>query len=156
MATNSVQFDSATQEAYLNLWRSYDRLREIEEQLFSRWNLTAQQYNVLRLLRASGAEPVPTLSLISRLVSKAPDITRLLDRLEANGLINRERSVSDRRTVLVRITTAGRELLDQLADPLAECHRQQLGHLSDEELTSLNRLLRKVRRPHESSDSHWK
>ena len=124
--------------------------------MFSQWNLTAQQYNVLRLLRAAGAEPVPTLSLVSRLVSKAPDITRMLDRLEANDWIERVRSEADRRAVMVRITALGISLLNKIEAPLAQCHEEQLGHLSPEELKTLSRLLTKARLPHEPEGSFWK
>src|SRR6266536_6174541 len=90
------RFDSAEQEAFLSLWRTYDRLRALEDELFSRCDLTAQQYNALRLLRAAHPERLPTLALAGRLVSRAPDITRLLDRLFERGLIDRERPDADR------------------------------------------------------------
>lgn len=149
-------FDSPEQEAYLALWRTYDRLRAIEDEFFARWDLTAQQYNVLRLLRADDPEPVPTLRLVGRLVSRAPDVTRMLDKLEARGLISRTRSTADRRTVLVGITAPGVALLDEIADPLRDCHARQLGHLSEAELTSLTALLKCARDPHEPDDSPWK
>jgi DNA-binding MarR family transcriptional regulator len=155
MLATSLKFDSATQEAYLGLWRTYDRLKSLEDRLFEPWNLTAQQYNVLRLLRAAGNDAVPTLSLGSRLVSKAPDITRMLDRLVANDWVQRERSASDRRAVLVRITDAGRQLLEAIEEPLAKCHQEQLGHLSEDELATLSQLLRKARLPHEPAGSSW-
>src|ERR1700744_4753869 len=75
------RFDSSQQEVYLNLWRTYDRLRILEDELFSRHDLTAQQYNALRLLRAAHPNKAPTLALAAKLVSRAPDITRLLDKL---------------------------------------------------------------------------
>src|SRR5205085_7276031 len=85
------RFDSPEQEAYLNLWRTYDRLRAFEDELFQRHDLTAQQYNALRLLRAARPQPMATLTLGARLVSRAPDITRLLDKLADRGLIERDR-----------------------------------------------------------------
>ena len=66
------RFDSPQQEAYLALWRTYDRLRALEDELFDSWSLTAQQYNVLRLLRAARPAPVPTLSLVAGLISARP------------------------------------------------------------------------------------
>jgi DNA-binding MarR family transcriptional regulator len=148
------RFDSPEQEAYLALWRTYDRLRAFEDELFAGFDLTAQQYNLLRVLRAAKA-PTPTLALAERLVSRAPDITRMLDRLEERGLVERQRSAKDRRAVLVAITAAGKMLLDRIAGPLAACHKRQLGHMSSVEIRSLIALLRIVRRPHESSDSTW-
>lgn len=153
--TNSRKFDSIEQEAYLSLWRTYDRLKALEDQLFSRWQITPQQYNVLRLLDTCHPDAVPTLSLSSRLVSRAPDITRMLDKLESNQWIERIRSIEDRRTVLVKITTGGKKLLREIAQPLGESHAAQLGHLSSKELKQLCELLRKARQPHEPNDSNW-
>src|SRR5205814_1700220 len=85
------QFDSPEQEAFLNLWRTYDRLRALEEELFGRYELTPQQYNALRLLAAERPGRLRTLDLAARLVSRAPDITRLLDKLERRGLVARDR-----------------------------------------------------------------
>jgi len=155
MNTTTIPFDSAAQEAYLNLWRTYDRLKAIEDGLFVRWDLTAQQYNVLRLLDSAPAGAVPTLSLAARLVSKAPDITRMIDRLEKRGLIERERRDTDRRTVMVSITDLGRELIQSIAEPLSQCHQVQIGHLDDNELETLTRLLKKTRQPHEPAGSRW-
>jgi DNA-binding MarR family transcriptional regulator len=150
------KFDSAQQEVYLNLWRTYDRLRILEDDLFGRHNLTPQQYNALRVLRAAHPGTLPTLTLASKLVSRAPDITRLLDKLHDRGLVQRERPADNRRTVQVGITDAGVELLDQLAAEVKACHARQLGHLSTTEMQQLVELLRKARQPHEAEESYWK
>src|ERR1043165_9569890 len=109
------RFDSAEQEAFLNLWRTYDRLRALEDELFSRHDLTAQQYIALRLLKAAHPQRVGTLALAGYLVSRAPDITRLLDKLFDRRLIDRERSEDDRRSVRVGITGTGLGLLEELS-----------------------------------------
>lgn len=150
------RFDSPQQEAYLSLWRTYDRLKHVEEALFLRYGLTPQQYNALRLLKAAGPEGLPTLTLAGSLVSRAPDITRMLDRLEERCLIERRRPQGDRRTVQAVLTDAGARLLAALAEEVRDCHRRQLGHLDPEELATLNRLLRKARGPHEPLDSPWR
>ena len=154
-ASSKRRFDSVEQAAYLNLWRTYDLLKAYEDRLFGAHDLSAQQYNTLRLLRAVHPGRVPTLELGNRLVSRAPDMTRLLDRLEARGLIDRERLSENRRVVLIGITPAGADLLDSLADQVRECHEQQLGHMTPQELSSLNKLLNRCREPHEPPDSHW-
>ena len=157
VATKSARrFDSPQQEVYLNLWRTYDRLRAYEDELFGRHGLTAQQYNALRLLRSAHPEKVPTLSVAARLVSRAPDITRLLDKLAARGLIERERPADNRRVVNVGITNAGLNLLDALASEVRACHERQLGHLSEEEMAALAALLRKARQPHEPPVNGWR
>lgn len=155
-STRTVRFDSLEQEVFLNMWRTYDRLRMLEDDLFSRFELTPQQYNVLRLLRAAHPESIPTLTLANQLVSRAPDITRMLDKLEERRLIARVRPAENRRVVNVQIQSAGAELLDEIAGALEECHHKQLGHLSATELRRLCELLKAAREPHEVEESHWK
>lgn len=150
------RFDSPQQEVFLSLWRTYDRLRALEDRLFGGHNLTAQQYNALRVLRAAHPGKVPTLGLGTRLISRAPDITRLLDKLAERGLVERERRPENRRVVLVGITDAGLTLLDELAEEVRQCHARQLGHLEPEEMATLLDLLRKARGPHEAEGSDWK
>lgn len=150
------RFDSPQQEAYLNLWRTYDRLRMLEDALFDRYDLTAQQYNALRLLRGHRPQKLPTLALAGRLVSHAPDITRLLDKLERRGLVERERLADNRRVVLVGITQAGLDLLKELDAPVRQCNMTQLGHLSAEQLETLTDLLKLSRQPHEQGCDSWK
>jgi DNA-binding MarR family transcriptional regulator len=150
------RFDSLEQEAFLNLWRTYDRLRAFEDALFARHDLTPQQYNALRLLRGTHPGKLPTLTLASRLVSRAPDITRLLDKLDERGLIERLRPADNRRVVEVGITGAGLALLHELHAEIQACHVRQLGHLKRSELRTLIDLLRTARRPHETADSDWR
>lgn len=145
------RFDSLEQEAFLNLWRAYDRLKALEDALFAQHDLTAQQYNALRLLRAEHPGTMQTLDVASRLISRAPDITRLLDKLELRGLVFRRRRADNRRVVEVGITGGGQELLDKLETPVRDCHQRQLGHLSPDQLHTLIRLLKAARKPHESS-----
>lgn len=154
--SRGVRFDSLEQEVFLNVWRTYDRLRVLEDELFGKFNLTPQQYNALRLLRAEHPRSLPTLTLANRLVSRAPDITRMLDKLEERGAIHRTRVPDNRRVVLVGITEAGVALLDELAEPLRECHSKQLGHMSAAELKQLCSLLKTAREPHEVERSHWR
>lgn len=148
-------FDSPEQEVYLNLWRTYDRLRGLEDELFARHELTAQQYNALRLLKAAHPGSMPTLALAARLISRAPDITRLVDRLEARGLVARDRRRDNRRVVELSITEAGLALLKQLARAVRDCHQRQLGHLTPEQQAQLVALLTAARRPHEEEASDW-
>ena len=151
-----ARFDCLEQEVFLNLWRTYDRLHEIEATLFARHRLTPQQYNALRLLKAAHPQRLATLELASRLVSRAPDITRMLDKLEDRGLIVRERPADNRRTVRIGITAGGLMVLAELAAPLRECHQRQLGHLNEEQLRDLAARLREARRPHEDENSPWR
>jgi DNA-binding MarR family transcriptional regulator len=144
-------FDSREQQAFLNLWRTYDRLKVLEDALFGRYDLTAQQYNALRLLRAEYPAALQTLTLGGRLISRSPDITRLLDKLDERGLIERHRPAGNRRVVQVAITRSGLALLDKLAAELRDCHRRQLGHMNTKKLQTLVALLRDARQPHEDA-----
>jgi DNA-binding MarR family transcriptional regulator len=155
-ARRTPRFDSLEQKVFLNLWRTYDRLRSFEDALFGEHDLTPQQYNALRLLRSAHPATIPTLDLASRLVSHAPDITRLLDKLQQRGLIERDRPAHNRRVVRIGITAAGLALLDGLHEPLQECHARQLGHLSPTQLKQLSALLHAAREPHEADSSSWR
>jgi DNA-binding MarR family transcriptional regulator len=154
-AVRPRRFDSPEQEVYLNLWRTYDRLRALEDELFARHGLTAQQYNALRLLKAAHPSKVPTLHIASRLISRAPDITRLLDRLAERGLVERERPAANRRVVMVGITEAGKRLLAEIGPEVRDCHTRQLGHLDAGEMRTLVELLKKARGPHEVPEGNW-
>lgn len=150
------RFDSVEQEAYLTLWRVYDRLRAVETEVLERWELSAQQYNVLRLLQAAHPQPLPTLTVAGRLISRAPDITRMVDKLVARGLVCRQRSQEDRRAALLGITAAGERVLREIFPVLQAAHQRQVGHLSRRELKQLIGLLRKAGRPHEPEGSPWR
>ncbi len=151
-----ARFDSLEQQVFLSLWRTYDRLRALEDSLFVAFDLTAQQYNVLRLLKADYPKSVQTLALAERLISRAPDITRMLDKLERRNLISRERPADNRRIVRVQITHAGLALVKDVAGPLQACHKRQLGHMPQSDLEDLARLLHDARLPHEDQDSPWR
>jgi DNA-binding MarR family transcriptional regulator len=152
---SAQRFDSLEQQAFLSLWRTYDRLRLHEDALFGQFNVTPQQYNALRLLRAAHPDGLRTLRLAERLVSRAPDITRLLDKLDERGLVQRDRPDGNRRVVVVRITANGLALLDVMAESIRACHVTQLGHLPAGDLRQLVKLLAKARRPHEEPGSTW-
>jgi len=141
----SVPFASPAVEAYLNLMRTADRLRSAFQQLFKAHGISDPQYNVLRILRGAGPDGLPSLAVAERMVTRVPDITRLLDRLAGCELVVRERSDDDRRVVIARITTKGLGLLERLDEPLVECHARLMAHMSERELDDLNRLLVRAR-----------
>lgn len=148
-------FDLPEQEAWLNLQRSAEHLSGDFQHLFKRHGLSTAQHNVLRILRGH-AKPVPSLSIASQMVARVPDITRLVDRLEAAGLVERTRCEHDRRVVYVGITPKGMEILATLDQPVLDLHRAQLGHMTKRELAELNRLLEKARGAGNGSDETTK
>ena len=126
--------------AYLDLLRTTDILSRRLALMFKAEDLSATQYNVLRILRGA-PEGLPCGHIAGRMITRDPDITRLLDRLEKRGLISRSRETKDRRTVVARITPQGFTLLARLDRPVEEAHRQQLGHLGRQRLRTLAELL---------------
>ena len=137
-------FDLPEQEAMLNILRTSDRFQNRFGRLFREYDLTHSQYNVLRILRGEG-KPMPCLEIGDRMIQVVPAMTGLLDRLEKQGLVQRERCTEDRRVVYVDLTDAARELLKSMGDPVTELHKQLLGHLTQAELKELSRLLEKAR-----------
>ena len=138
-------FSSLQQEAYLSVVRTTSTLTDRVEDLLKPFGISATQYNVLRILRGAGQTGLCRNELRDRMLSRMPDMTRLLDRMEEAGLVTRSRERDDRRMVLTQITARGRELLGELDRPMAQLHREQLSELSDEQLRSLIDLLTLVR-----------
>jgi DNA-binding MarR family transcriptional regulator len=133
-------FSSREQEAYLNVIRTAAAFTADVEQLLKPYGLTGAQYNVLRILR--GAEKGLCRNEVrDRMLTRMPDMTRLLDRMEAVGLVKRVRSEEDRRQVATHITAAGRKLLADATRSIDELHQRQLGHMSQKQLHSLIDLL---------------
>jgi len=125
---------------FLELCRTADILSRGASEVLKAEELSPNQYNVLRILRGA-PEGLPCGEIGSRMITRDPDITRLLDRLEKRGLIVRSREDRDRRRVMARIERAGLHLLARLDEPVREAHRRQLGHLGRERLRNLNELL---------------
>jgi DNA-binding MarR family transcriptional regulator len=140
-------FASLAQEAHLNVGRTEAVLREGIEQLLKPHGISATQYNVLRILRGAGSSGLCRNEIRDRLLTRMPDVTRLLDRMEEAGLVTRERDTTDRRLVTTRLTDRGRDLVDALDGPVAEEHERRLGHLGEEQLRTLIRLLTLARHP---------
>jgi DNA-binding MarR family transcriptional regulator len=131
---------SREEAVLLELVRTADILSRRPAELLKAAELSPTQYNVLRILRGA-AEPLTCGEIGKRMITRDPDITRLLDRLKKRGLISRRREVRDRRTVLVQITPAGLALLARLDEPIQDIHRGQLGHLGEKRLRQLSELL---------------
>ncbi len=140
--TTSAKVEEST---YLELLRTCDQLTRRISAVLKTQDLSPTQYNILRVLRGS-PDGLPCGEIANRLITRDPDITRLLDRMEKRKLISRCRETRDRRMVLTRITKQGLEALGRLDEPVQETHRHQLGHLGRERLTSLSALLRAARK----------
>ncbi len=140
-------FESAEEEALLNLWCTHDRFQIQFARFFREHGLTSSQYNVLRILRGE-RKPLPCLEIADRMITAVPAITGLIDRLEAMELITRDRSTDDRRVVFVALSQKVAIKSARWTRPLAALHKQMIGHLTRAELLDLSRLLEKARVDH--------
>jgi DNA-binding MarR family transcriptional regulator len=131
--------------AFLELCRTTDVLGRRLTALLKAEDLSATQYNVLRILRGA-PDGLACGEIGNRMITRDPDITRLLDRLEKRGLISRSRGSKDRRMVTATITAEGLGLLARMDEPVRAMHRSQLGHLGRARLGALTELLRAARR----------
>src|SRR5580698_10591185 len=125
---------------FLELLRTTDMLSRGLNGVLKAEDLSATQYNVLRILRGAPGG-LPCGEIASRMITRDPDITRLLDRMEKRGLISRCRETKDRRMVMARITSDGLKMLARLDEPVQAVHRKQLAHLGRERLQALTELL---------------
>lgn len=133
------------EELYLSLIRTADILGRGCHAVLKDAGLSPPQYNVLRILRGAGEPGLPCGEIAARMVTRDPDVTRLLDRLEQRGLITRGRGTEDRRVVSARITPTALDILSVI-DPLMQTlHRSQLGILSPEEQGALLTQLMRIR-----------
>jgi DNA-binding MarR family transcriptional regulator len=135
---------SQEESVFLELLRTIDVLSRRPAQVLKSEDLSTTQYNVLRILRGA-PEGLSCGEISNRMITRDPDITRLLDRLEKRGLISRSREIKDRRTVMTQVTPTGLALLERLDEPVQQAHREQLGHLGENRLNELSELLKACR-----------
>lgn len=138
-------FRSLREEALLSIARTEAVTRERLERVLAPHGLSMTQYNVLRILRGAGKNGLCRNEIGARLISRMPDVSRLLDRMEAAGLVSRVRSTEDRRLVNTTLTEAGRQLVNRLDGDVAVAQEEQFGHMRKEQLRTLIDLLGVVR-----------
>ena len=141
----SKPFESLQGEVFLNLVRTTDELMRRVEDILKLAGLTHSQYNVLRILRGAGDQGLCCREIAERMISRDPDITRLVDRLERRELLTRSRDSRDRRIITVRIASAGQKILKDLDGPLTEYNRKLLSHIGKKDLQKLVDLLEAAR-----------
>ena len=135
---------SAEEAAYLDLLRTADVLTRGAIGVLKAEDLSLTQYNILRILRGA-PQGLTCGEIASRMITRDPDVTRLLDRMEKRGLLSRSRESRDRRLVLARITPEGLKLVNRLDEPVQKIHRKQLGHMGKNRLQALAQLLAAAR-----------
>jgi DNA-binding MarR family transcriptional regulator len=132
-------------QLFIAILKTADLLAQQAEQVIKAAGLTPTQYNVLRILRGE-PQGLPCRAIGDRMISRDPDMTRLLDRLEKQGYITRERQKDDRRVVKIRITAEGLKQLRKLDQPVHEVHQGQFRHMSAARLKQLGELLQEIGR----------
>ncbi len=135
-----ARFSSAQQEALLSIAVTAGTINDVADAICERHGLTRSQYNVLRILRGVYPEGHPRCEIAQRMLERAPDVTRLVDRLQAQGLVRRNRSSKDQRQAITRITPKGLKLLEGIQPEIDEQGTTLLGRLSDKECHELSRL----------------
>ena len=138
-------FGSPEEEAFLNLLRTASLLEQAVMAVLKPYGLSATQYNALRILRGAGPRGLACQEIARRMLTRDPDITRLLDRLEARQLVQRARSAEDRRVVLTQISEAGLRLLASTDPVVRDLPKQILGHLGEHRLEVFIDLLERAR-----------
>lgn len=137
-------FRTKSEEAALSILRTADQVRRYFAAVVAKEGVTLPQYNVLRILRGARGS-LPTLTIAERLIEQTPGISRMLDRLEGKGLIERARSRDDRRQVLCRLSRKGRAVVEALDQPVDEADATCLAMLDESEQETLIRLLDRIR-----------
>jgi DNA-binding MarR family transcriptional regulator len=138
------RFESPAQEAFLNLLVAADHLRARTERLCSEFGLSASQYNVLRILRGVHPEGHSRCEIARRMIERAPDVTRLVDRLEKRGWVERDRGERDRRLSISRITAAGLELLERIGPRLEQVQREFAERVPQQDCRELSRICEEI------------
>jgi DNA-binding MarR family transcriptional regulator len=150
----SKAFGSLRQEAILQMARSSAVLTHCWEQSLRGMGITGTQYNVLRILRGAGVAGLSRHAVGCRMVTQVPDVSRLLDRMTAAGLVTRARGTEDRRKVNATITSKGLSILAELDESSLRVPDEQLSHMPDEHVRRLIELLDEARSPHISRVAH--
>ena len=134
------------EEAYLNILKTCNELNSEFFRFFKSFGISPVQYNILRILRGAESEGLSGVEIESRLVTKEPDITRLIDRLEKMSFVRRVRSNSDRRVIYIKINEKGIRTLKEMDEPVLNLLKKLLGHLSSKELSEVTNLMVKARK----------
>lgn len=141
----SKPFETPEDEAFVSVLRTAEVFLWREAELLKPFEVTLSQYNVLRILRGAGTDGLICREIGERMIARDPDVTKLLDRLEARGLVRRDRQEADRRVIVVRITREGLELVGEIDAPMLKMTGDILGHLGERKLSTLIRLLEEAR-----------
>lgn len=145
LADIGTKFQSIESEAVITLLKTVDYVNRNTSETIEPYGVTTQQYNILRILRGVQPYGLKTLELADKMLVKSPGITRLIDKLEKKGLVDRHRSEQDRRVVKCKITETGLNLLEKMDNPVDQMNEGIVQNLGQNELETLINLLNKMR-----------
>jgi len=143
-AVRQKKFESSQDKAWINLNYTYQRLNDKFNCVFKEFDITPQQFNVLRILKGRYPGTASCNEVKEVMIDKNPDLTRLSDRLISKGLILRELNEENRRQVILKISETGLELLKKM-DPVIKEQAKLFANLNEEEAEQLSDLLDKLR-----------
>lgn len=147
-------FEDAKQQALVSLLVATAQLRQALNRACDPYGITHDQYNVLRILRGVHPEGHPRYEISDRLIERAPDVTRILDRLQQNGYVERYRSPEDGRLSIARITEEGLRLLTEMDDAIREVREHNLDRFSDDECEVLSQMCMTIYENASASETH--
>ena len=136
-----LSFGSDEQHLYDTLAQTHDLLAAAFNQMFQGYDLTHTQFSVMKVIQAAGEEGIATQKIGQRILTRVPDVTRILDRLTRNGLVQRVRSEHDKRVLFVSLTEEGQTIMAELVEPVNELRSSLFSHMSVAKQTQLNNLL---------------
>ena len=140
---NQAKFRNNYQKGIINLIYTYNWMTERVKHVFDKEDITAQQFNILRILRGAG-KPISTLQIRQRMLDKMSDTSRIVDRLVIKGLVKKNVCPEDKRLVDISISDKGKKLLANL-DKFEPEMDGIFQNLSEIEIKALNKLLDKIR-----------
>jgi len=143
-ALKQPKFGSARHKALINIMYTYSWVTGVQKEVFIKYDITPQQYNVLRILRGRYPNSICAGDIKEVMIDRSPDLTRLCDRLVKKELIERQVNEYNRRQALIKITIAGLELVKEI-DPALKNMSKKFGNLTEEESEMLSELLDKFR-----------
>ncbi len=141
----SKPFDPPDLELYFNLLKTYEMLEDEFTHFFAQYDLSPNQYNVLRILAGAGQDGLSCQEIVNRVVHRVPDITRMVDRLIEKRLVKRVRSREDRRVVRITLTELGKKKSNAIRSPLKKFVTNLFGDISEEDQALVNRVLYQLR-----------
>lgn len=137
-------FDTLQQEVSVGVLTVAGHITQRLNEVCGERGITHDQYNVLRILSGARPKGYARFEIARRLINRAPDVTRLLDRLERNDLVERHRSPHDRRQSISSITSQGMELLEAMDEEIQAVHRDAVANLTEQERWDLAHVLPKM------------